>query len=223
MDQAENGLEACNKVFAGRVYDTILLDMQMPVMDGYTAAKKMRDGGVTIPIIALTAHAMKGDRDKCIEAGCSDFLTKPVSAEDLLARIQTVYQQLQATSGEPVKSAKVDTAPIHSKLPTDDPEFAEIVVDFVDSLRVKAMELKFAVEQRNLVQTLVAAHWIKGSAGTNGFPCFTSPAAQICEALRANDWAGIDRSLATILGFVERVVSPDIHIAASSGSAKSSN
>ena len=75
MTQAENGQQACELVLGRRAFDVILLDMQMPVMDGYAAATKMREGGVMVPIIALTAHAMKGDRDKCIAAGCSDFLS----------------------------------------------------------------------------------------------------------------------------------------------------
>ena len=210
MAQAENGLEACNLVLGGRTFDAILLDMQMPVMDGYTAATKLRDRGITIPIIALTAHAMKGDRDKCLQAGCSDFLTKPVSADDLLTRIGALYNELHPEKQLSAVSKKTDQTPIRSKLPTDDPEFAEIVVDFVMSLKAKTDELKMAVEERNPVETLSAAHWIKGSAGTSGFPCFTSPAAQICEGVRTNDWTNIDRSLIAIIDFTARVAAPEM-------------
>jgi CheY-like chemotaxis protein len=65
-------------------YDAILLDMQMPVMDGYTAARQVRDNGLEVPIIALTANAMAGDESKCRDAGCSGFLTKPVDMDKLL-------------------------------------------------------------------------------------------------------------------------------------------
>ncbi len=70
--------------------DLILMDMNMPELDGWEATTQIRSNGIAIPIIALTAHAMEGDRDRAIEAGCTDYHTKPVELEKLTLLIETL-------------------------------------------------------------------------------------------------------------------------------------
>lgn len=92
VEVVENGQLAVDAALAaeqgGSAYDVVLMDMQMPVLDGYSATRRLREHGYAGSIVALTANAMEQDRAKCLEAGCDDFSTKPITAAELLAAIR---------------------------------------------------------------------------------------------------------------------------------------
>ena len=91
VEECEDGLIAVEHMSVslneGRVPDLILLDMQMPNLDGYATAKAIRSLGYTGPIVALTADAMQSDMSNCLQAGCNDYLSKPIDRAQLLAKV----------------------------------------------------------------------------------------------------------------------------------------
>ncbi len=93
---AKDGVEAL-QAFDREPFDLVLMDMAMPNMDGYTATRMLKgERACAIPVIALTAHAMKGDREKCITAGCDDYLAKPVGRQELLEMLHRWLAVAQA-------------------------------------------------------------------------------------------------------------------------------
>ena len=86
-----NGKEALDRTNEaareGRPFDAVIMDMQMPVLDGYETVRQLRDRGFTEPIIAVTAFAMPDDRDECIGLGCDDFISKPIQWDRFMAKL----------------------------------------------------------------------------------------------------------------------------------------
>ncbi|MBI1349317.1 PAS domain S-box protein [bacterium] len=99
VDNGKLAIEAVTEASANQCpYDVVLMDMQMPVMDGYLATRTLRDQGYLSPIIALTAHSMVGDREECLAIGCNDYCSKPVNRTELIALIAKYAHVLPSTA-----------------------------------------------------------------------------------------------------------------------------
>jgi len=223
VQTARHGKEAVEKVEQG-TFDLILMDMQMPVMDGYTAANLLRTRGFQAPIIALTADAMKGTESRCRDAGCTGFLTKPIDMDNLIKSLAEIFQHegTVAASEETAAArrtgmARDEDAPIHSSLPTDDIDFCEIIAEFELRLREKLKAMQSAIDREDLPTLAELAHWLKGSGGTAGFHAFTELARELEQLARSAD-AGdrINAIMGEIVDIAQRIVVPEIATAPSS-------
>ena len=189
VEEAENGQEAV-QLATDKPFDLILMDMQMPILDGYSATEELRKRGLNIPIIAMTANAMKGDDLRCREAGCSGYVSKPVDHDTLIA---TVFGALIESKGYfpiAVNTPSGQAAPsptlsingggkLISMLPMDDADFRDIVLQFIVRLAEKLIEMRTALATKDLSELAMLAHWLKGTGGGSGFPILTETAVQL--------------------------------------------
>ena len=173
VSDAENGRVAVERAQTGG-YDIILMDMQMPVMDGFKATTQLRLLGLTIPIIALTGHSKREDRERCLEVGCTDHLTKPVDTGKLLEALKRAVDVPTPVLGS--NSDEFSSA-----------ELRQIALDYLDVQRQRIDEMRESLQKGSFSSLAELAHRVKGTAGTVGFPQFTDPAERLEEAARCTD------------------------------------
>jgi PAS domain S-box-containing protein len=194
VTMVENGQFAMEQALVaweqGQSFDVILMDMQMPIMDGYTSTRQLREQGYTGPIIALTAHAMAEDRQKCLDAGCDDYATKPIDRQKFLAtvahwmaRSRTNDESPKPTTTESNASTPMPTAFVYSHLAAD-PNLGELVEMFVQEMPDRINALETEARSHNWQQLTRIAHQLKGAAGSYGFEAITPYAAQLEIAAR---------------------------------------
>ena len=200
-EEASNGVEALDRVHTAvresRDFDAILLDMQMPIMDGYEAARQLRALGVRFPIIALTAYTIGQERERSLAVGCDAYLSKPVDPEELyatLARFIAPDMLVAETRGTgPVEATQSDipidlqdgARELRSSM-ADDPTFAPLLERYVVEIQRRVPELRQALASQNLELLGRITHQVKGSAASYGFPMLTELAANLERTLREN-------------------------------------
>ena len=202
VDTVENGAEALEKARAGH-YDVILMDMQMPVMDGYTATRAIRqweqgEKRARVPIIALTAYALSGDRSKCLEAGCTDYLAKPIKKEALFAVIAGHVRD--AARAAPVPEASTSSMTVRA-----DPEIAELIQEFMHAMKGRANALVQALHDRDFETIRTVGHQMNGEGGTFGFDAISTFGADLEHAALAENDATMGKTVEELVSYLGRV------------------
>lgn len=157
---ANNGKEALDMVNQ-KDFDLILMDMQMPIMNGIDATKKLREFGYEKPIIALTANAMKDDIETSYQAGCSDFIAKPINQQMFLESISKYL--------EPAELTDEIATPISSSLLEEEPELIDLIQRFVNKLPERIDEIKQHYDEKKWDSLRQNIHDLKGVSGNFGF------------------------------------------------------
>jgi len=219
VDEAENGQRGVEKAVANQ-YDLLLMDVQMPVMDGFTATQTLRRQGLTMPIIALTANAMKGFEQQCLDAGYSGYLSKPIEVDRFMGYMATHFNGkviCDETASSPLatdeqersseKAQFKNTSPIFSRLHGKNEKFRPLIQRFIDRLGEQLQTMDEAVEGNDLKAVADLAHWLKGAGGTVGFNDFTEPAAQLELLAKAGKKAELGTLLAELHALANRIAS----------------
>ena len=205
-DAVANGVEAV-RALETIPYDVVLMDVQMPEMDGFEASRRIRDprsavANHGVPIIAMTAHAMQGDRDRCLEAGMNDYVTKPVSAGKLADMLdkwlpkETIASTELACEPSEVKvpittlmkgTTVFDRAGMMTRLMNDEEFAKEIVTAFLDDIPRQIVMMQNYLEAGDAPAVERQSHSIKGASANLGGEALREIACDIEMAARAGD------------------------------------
>ena len=209
VSEAENGQEAMDSI-ARQPFDLVLMDMQMPVMDGETATRRLREQGHTLPIIALTANAMKGFEKELAAAGFSGYQTKPIDVDTLLADLAARLDG-HATATEPAPvlhdtdiGSSGGVTPIVSRL-AGHAKLGRIVARFIEQLPSRVGQMDAAVARADCIELAALAHWLKGAGGSMGFDALFEPAKALEDACKTNDLHAAKAVMAQLRDLVDRI------------------
>ena len=195
-DAVANGVEAVEAVSRGD-YALVLMDLQMPEMDGLSATRELRRRGAVVPIVAVTANALSGDRERCLAAGMDDYLAKPIVEEELV-RVLTRF--LPHENGSPLDDGMV------KRLRDVGPGFLkEIAAIYLADAPARLAAVREAVAKNDAGAVYVAAHAFKSGSGNIGAMRVHDLCAEIEAMGRSGNLAGVNEKVAMLEGECERV------------------
>lgn len=186
FDIVSNGLEAVEQLI-NQTYDLVLMDIQMPKMDGYAATQQIREVlKLDIPIIAMTAHALAGEREKCLSRGMNEYISKPIKEEELFKLISTFGLQENQPKELNSDKAKADFQYIDltymQSISGGDTSFEKTVTQqFLDNIPAHLTELESGYENQNFTTVKLRAHDLKSSVAIMGLLPFLEEKLNVLE------------------------------------------
>jgi PAS domain S-box-containing protein len=197
-----NGKEALASVLENK-YDLILMDVQMPEMDGFSATKKIRlldNEKSSIPIIAITAHALSGDKERCLASGMNDYISKPIVAELMIQTIDGWLEiesegALIASEYQPDYSKVFDFAQLE-KMSMGNKEFQkELIQTYLEDILNRCKKLENYISAKDIHHVINEAHTIKGASLSIGAVKIGEEALKIESAVRQNNLSQTSRMI----------------------------
>jgi PAS domain S-box-containing protein len=217
IEAVDNGEEAVNALVKNRNYDVILMDVQMPVMDGFTATETIRsleEPLCDIPIIAITAHALSGDRDKCIAAGMNDYVTKPIKTAEMI-RILDGWLRIDENIGaetKPIIEEKKEEVSIFDKehfsmISSDNKEFQiDLLTTYLSDLVRRIGNLENSISIKEVKKIQAESHTIKGASFSIGANALGSKAEDIEAAAKENDFSNMEKLITQLKSIHENTI-----------------
>jgi len=200
----DNGRDAIVALRQGR-FDAVLMDVQMPEMDGFEAAAAIRAHeavtGCHTPIVAMTAHALKGDRERCLEAGMDAYVAKPLHPHELFDVLEKVVSPAASAGLEPapaVHSAALDMAEVLKRMDGDMDLLKSLAGLFLSEWPQRVAEIRQAIDQRDAPKLTQAAHTIRGSVGNFGARAAVEAAQRLEIDARDHDWVQAEEHWAAL-------------------------
>jgi CheY-like chemotaxis protein/HPt (histidine-containing phosphotransfer) domain-containing protein len=212
VSEAVHGEDAVQQVKQARdenrPFDIVLMDIRMPVMDGLEATQTLRQEGFTQPILAVTASAMRDERDRALRAGCNDYLTKPVNPEQLRHLLAKHLPGTPEASHEPdTQDTSTNRIPLRSER-AEEAGFSPLLEMYAEDLEEHARLLRVALDEEDWEELREVAHRLKGSGGSYGYPAISETGRRLQDALvdGVKDRAEVKALLDELLGLVNRAI-----------------